>query len=132
MDYVKYCKEPRFFLKIYNSLSANKQFEFETVFEQCKNAFEEQYDNKLFHPTITFEDCTIIIKQDTSLMAVVDLKEEMENKTIISEDLLEDILQEFNTCHGLYVSESPQDTNKEYPYRIDHDEICESIERILN
>lgn len=132
MDYIKYCKEPRFFLKIYNSLSENKRYEFERIFEQCKKSFAEQYDNKLFHPTITFEDCTILIKQDTSLMAMVDLKEEMENKTIISEDLLEDILQEFNTCHGLYVCDNPQQIKKGYSYKINHDEICESIERILN
>lgn len=133
MDYVNYCEEPLFFMKIYNCLSEDKSFEFERKFQEFKKLFYEKYDNKLFNPRISFKDGFIYITQDELMSICVDIREELNTKVIVDEDLLEDVLHEFNTSHGLCVAD-PNDmiqNNESYKYIIDYDEICEEIEKIL-
>ncbi len=133
MDYINYCEEPFFFMKIYNCLSEDKRFEFERKFLECKKLFEEKYDNKLFNPKISFKDGYIYITQSDLIYLRIDIREELSNKIIIDEDLVEEILHEFNTSHGLCVAD-PNDmlqNNESYKYIIDFNGICEEIEKIL-
>ena len=129
MDYINYCEEPAFFMKIYNSISEDKRYEFERKFNEFKETFSEYYDNKLFNPKISFKDSYIIIEQDKVLICRIDLREDLSDKIIVSEDLLEDILHEFNTSHGLYVTDNLSDDG--IKFKLDFDEICGEIERIL-
>lgn len=129
MDYVNYCDEPAFFMKIYNCISEDKRHEFERKFDEFKQTFSEYYDNKLFNPKISFKDSFIIMEQDKTLVCRVDLRDDLKNKVIVDEDLLEDVLHEFNTTHGLYVTDNINDEGLRF--KINFNDICDEIERIL-
>ena len=133
MDYLTYCEEPLFFMKIYNSMSDDKRFEFDRLFEDFKDTFNKHYDNKLFNPHISFTDGIITINhKNPSLLTRIDIRDEFNDKIIVDESLLEDILQEFNTSHGLYVTDSITSTKEPYKYRLDFNEICIEIEKVLD
>lgn len=132
MDYLTYCEEPLFFMKIYNSMSEDKRFEFDRLFEDFKDTFYKHYDNKLFNPHISFTDGIITIDQNPYLLTRMDIREEFNDKIIVDESLLEDILHEFNTSHGLYVTDDISHLKEPYKYRLDFNEICIEIERALD
>lgn len=133
MDYLTYCEEPLFFMKIYNSMSEDKRFEFNKMFEEFKNTFDKYYDHKLFNPHISFTDGIINIDhQDPQLFTQMDIREEFNDKIIVDESLLEDILQEFNTSHGLYVTDNISNSKEPYKYRLNFDDICIEIENVLD
>ena len=78
MDFLKYCEEPIFFLKIYNSLSEDSRIKVEKTFDKCKKSFDDKHDNTLFNPSISFKDGMIHIKQYGFINEDIDLKEEMD------------------------------------------------------
>ena len=130
MKYVEHCKDPLFFMKIYNCLSDSKRLEFEKKYEEYLDTFKKTYGNKLFNPQIIFQDSQIIITEENLKNIVkIDLRDELNDKIIISEELLEDILDEFNKSHGLYVINSLKE--KDIQYKLDFNNICFEIEEIL-
>lgn len=116
-------------MKIYNSISADKRYEFESKLENFEKTFNEYYDSKLFNPTISFNDSFIVIKQDETLICKVDLREDLKDYVLISESLLDDILNELNATHGLYVT---TDIDKGYDYVVNNQELCEEIEQLFS
>lgn len=117
-------------MKIYNTVSEDKRFEFETKFRECEELFHEHYPNQIFNPTISFNDGFITIEQGTPIFCTIDLREELSGKILISESLLEEILHEFNTSHGLYVCDGLGDDKVRF--KIDYNDICIRIEDVLN
>ena len=133
MDYVNYCNEPLFFMKIYNSLSEDKRFEFEMKFKELKRKFDAYYDHFLFNPQIIFKDGFIEIHVSDVLETRIDIREELSESVIVKEDLLDEILQEFNASHGLYVTDVLDDNSKDsFKYKLDFNRICDEIEQILD
>ena len=119
-------------MKIYNCLSDTKRLEFEKKYAEFLDTFKKIYGNKLFNPQIIFQDSQIIIKEENLKNIVkIDLRDELNDKIIISEELLEDILDEFNKSHGLYVVNSLKENQKDIQYKLDFNNICFEIEEIL-